>query len=392
MRVKSIALLVLALACGGVASLGIIQVLSKRGTEAAPTEGENQAIFVASKDVSQGDLLNGQCLKLVQWPKDKIPAGALGRLEDIEGRRTRSKLFAEEPILDAKLAAKGTNAPGADMLIPRGYRQVTIRVDAVSGGGNLLLPGCRVDLLVYLTKNPGGGIQETTTRTILQDIKVFAVNEVVNLETGGPETKSIQVRTVSLLVTPAQAELVTLASELGSIKLVMRGPEEEAQVQTDGALPHQLFGAAGKSQRDKEDTGDDSLAGLKEKGKGFLEYLNALRKTADAQKTPTPEPPPEETWSMRILAGADVSDITMREVVSSALADAGGWSVSGLKPAGSKASKAAPEVKPPLAPPEQPAKAGSGPSNGGPGGRGSPAALPGGLPPLPVASPMPAAS
>ena len=67
---------------------------------------------MASKDVPQGDPLNGQCLKLVQWPKDKVPAGALGRLEDIEGRRTRTKLFAEEPILDSKLAVKGANAPG----------------------------------------------------------------------------------------------------------------------------------------------------------------------------------------------------------------------------------------------------------------------------------------
>ena len=333
---------------------------------------------MASKDVPQGDPLNGQSLKLVQWPKDKVPAGTLGRLEDIEGRRTRTKLFAEEPILESKLAAKGSVAPGADILIPKGYRVVSIRVDAVSGGAGLLLPGCRVNLLVHLAKNVGVGISETTTRTILQDIKVFAVNEVVTIETGGPETKSIQARTVSLLVTPAQAELVTLATELGSIKLVMRGPEEEAQVTTEGALPHQLFGAAGKSLREKEETGDDSLGKLKEKGKDFLGYLDQLRKTTEAEKTPAAEsPPPVETWSMRILAGPDMSDVTLQEVASSTLADASLWSVSGLKAHSGKESKAAPEVKIPP-PPEQsnkpPAKAGS-----GSGERGNQAVLPGGL-------------
>ncbi|MGO8688462.1 MAG: Flp pilus assembly protein CpaB [Thermoguttaceae bacterium] len=383
MRVKSIVLLVLALGCGAVASVGIIQVVAKRGAEVAPAQGEDQAIFVASKDVPQGDPLNGQCLKLVQWPKDKVPAGALGRLEDIEGRRTRTKLFAEEPILDSKLAVKGANAPGADILIPKGYRVVSIRVDAVSGGGNLLLPGCRVDILVHMAKNPGGGIPETTTRTILQDIKVFAVNEIVNLENGGPETKSIQVRTVSLLVTPAQAELVMLATELGSIKLVMRSPEEETQTQTDGALPHQLLGIAGKSQRDKEESGEDAgLGNLKDKGKEFNDFLSSLRKKDDV-KVPAPEPPPEEIWSMRILNGAEMNDVIMREAANSALADASWWSVSGVKSTPGKKGQAAESKTPP--PPEEnkPAKPGSGPGNGG---RGNQAALPGNLP-LPPATP-----
>ena len=220
------------------ASLGIIQVIAKRGT--LPGGRGNPGGLRGHEGRAAGRPADGPDLKLEQWPKDKVPAGALGRLEDIEGRRTRSKLYAGEPILDNKLAAKGVNAPGADIMIPKGYRVVSIRVDAVSGGADLLLPGCRVDLLVHMARNPSMGIRETTTRTILQDIKVFAVNNVVTLDTAGPETKSIPARTVSLLVTPAQAEKVTLATEMGSIKLVMRGPEEETQVRTDGALPQRV--------------------------------------------------------------------------------------------------------------------------------------------------------
>ena len=186
MRAKSVALLLLALGCGAVASVGIIQVISKSCGDARPAQGEFQAIFVAVKDMPQGDPLTGQTLKLEQWPKNTVPPGALSRLDDIEGRRTRNKLFAGEPILDTMLAAKGVNAPGADIMIPKGYRVVSIRVDAVSGGADLLLPGCRVDLLVHMVRNPNLGIRETTTRTILQDIKVFAVNNVVTLDTDRP--------------------------------------------------------------------------------------------------------------------------------------------------------------------------------------------------------------
>jgi pilus assembly protein CpaB len=377
MRAKSVLLLILALACGGVASLGITRVIAQRGTDSAPA-AETQSIFVVSKDVPQGDPLTAQELKLEQWPKDKLIPGALSRLEDIEGRRTRTKLYAGEPILDGKLAAKGVNAPGADIMIPKGYRVVSIRVDAVSGGGNLLLPGCRVDLLVHMAKNASLGIRETTTRTILQDIKVFAVNDVVNLDANGPETKSIQARTVSLLVTPAQAEKVTLATELGSIKLVMRGPEEEAEVQTEGALPHELFGDSDKANRDKEDmtTQPTRLESLKEQGKGFLDYLNALREKANVEK-PAPAEPVQETWSMRVLAGADVKDVTLRGPASTG-PDAGYWTLSDGKPAGANGGKNAPEVKvPPLPEEKQPAKTGTLPGDSGPGGHGNQAGQPG---------------
>jgi pilus assembly protein CpaB len=385
MRAKTVALLVLALGCGAVASVGIVQVIAKRGTDPAPVEAETQAVFTALKDVSQGDPLSGENVKLEQWPKDKVPAGALGRLEDIDGRRTRSKLYAGEPILDKKLAAKGVNTAGADIMIPKGYRVVSIRVDAVSGGADLLLPGCRVDLLVHMAKNPSVGINETTTRTVLQDIKVFAVNNVVTIDATGPETKSIPARTVSLLVTPAQAERVTLASELGSIKLVMRGPEEEVQERTKGTRPSDLFGESDKAERDKEsEAGKSSLTTLKETGKGVLDYLNELRKQADAAKPAVVEPA-EESWSMRILAGGEVNDVTMRGAANAALADAGAWSVSGLKSGGNSGGSAAPRHTPPPAPEQKPAKTESGPSDGGNGGRANQAGQPGG-------SPMPAAS
>ena len=266
-------------------------------------------------------------------------------------------------------------------MIPKGYRVVSIRVDAVSGGGNLLLPGCRVDLLVHMAKNVNLGIRETTTRTILQDIKVFAVNNVVAMDANGPETKSIQARTVSLLVTPAQAEKVTLATELGSIKLVMRGPEEETEVQTEGALPRELFGDSDKANRGKEEaTQPTGLNNLKEQGKGFLEYLNALREKANVEK-PAPPEPAQETWSVRILAGADVNEVTLRGPASTG-PDAGYWTLSSGRAAGNNGGKNTLEIKvpPPPAEEKQPAKTGILPGDDGLGGRGNQAGQPGGGP------------
>ncbi len=117
-------------------------------------------------------------VKQEPWPKDRVPPGALSNIEDVEGRRIRQRVFAGEPILENKLLSKGASAQGASAVIPIGYRVVSVQVDSVSGSG-LILPGDRVDVLVYLVSNSQNAITETSTRTVLQDVKVFAVNDVV---------------------------------------------------------------------------------------------------------------------------------------------------------------------------------------------------------------------
>ena len=147
--------------------------MAKRDTGQAGPVGETVPVFVATKDINFADTLTADMLKQEPWPKDKIPQGALSKIEEIEGRRARQKLFAGEPILENKLLGKGASAQGASAVIPLGYRVVAVKVDNVSGSG-LILPGDRVDVLVYLVGNSQRDVVETSTRTVLQDVKVFA--------------------------------------------------------------------------------------------------------------------------------------------------------------------------------------------------------------------------
>ena len=251
MRPKSLALLMLALGCGLVASIGIHQWMTRRDGQTGPP-GETVPVFLATADIGLGESLSSQLVKEEQWPKDKAPPGAISQIEDIEGRRTRTKLYAGEPILENKLLGKGDRDQGATALIPKGYRVVSVKVDLVSGGSSLILPGDRVDVMVHLVKDLSRDIPETVTRTILQDIKVFAVNDVVGLESQKDGSKSIVAKTISLLVTPEQAAKVMLASQLGNVQLVMRGIEEEKQSPNAQAKPSELFGAASKGEPEKE--------------------------------------------------------------------------------------------------------------------------------------------
>jgi pilus assembly protein CpaB len=289
--------------------------MTKRNSEPAGPTGETQSIIVATSDIAMGDLLTPQVLKLEQWPKDKISLGAATRIEDVENRRARTKLYAGEPILENKLLGKGASEQGATALIPKGYRVVPVKVDLVSGGSSMILPGDRVDVMVHLVRDPGREINETVTRTILQDVKVFAVNDIVDLEKEKEGIgRSITAKTISLLVTPDQAATVMLASQLGIINLVMRSSEDDQQLTNSQAKPSELFGSP-KSNRDKESLMAGTESSLGEKAKGFVDFLKSIRsKPADqaqaaAGPTSAAEEPKRETWTMRVLKPGDVQEV-----------------------------------------------------------------------------------
>ena len=205
-------------------------------------------------DIGLGDLLTAQVLKLEQWPKDKVPPGAVSRLEDVEGRRARTKLYAGEPILENRLLGKGASEQGATAMIPKGYRVVPVKVDLVSGGSSLILPGDRVDVMVHLVKDPGRDISETVTRTILQDIKVFAVDNIVDLEKDKESNgKSIAAKTIALLVTPGTGGQGDVGHATGNRQSRDAEPRgRPTGPERAGAGLSELFGAAAKAERSKE--------------------------------------------------------------------------------------------------------------------------------------------
>jgi pilus assembly protein CpaB len=314
MRAKSMAMLMLALGCGLVASIGITQVMAKRNAEPVST-GETTPIFIAVKDISLGDRLSAEVLKLESWPKDKVPAGAVSKIEDIEGCRTRTKLYAGEPILEKKLLGKGASMQGDSAKIPDGMRAVAVKVDNVSGGPGLIMPGDRVDVLVHLVRNPSLDIQETSTRTILQDIKVFAVNDVVDVgeQKDTKDKEKETAKTISLLVTPAQAADLMLATELGKVRLVMRNADDKGRSLDGSSNPSVLFGEGKKSNRDKESLLKPEAA-TPPKNTGFANFLEGMKKQlAVKPQAALPSLPliANETWTMRFLGPNGINEIML---------------------------------------------------------------------------------
>jgi pilus assembly protein CpaB len=310
MRAKSLLLLLLALGCGLVASIGITQVMAKR-TGGPQTPATNMAtIFVALENVPTGDPITPQVIKLEPWPKDKVPPGALTKLEDIENRRPKTTIYKGAPILENQLLPRGSNQ-GATSQIPKGYRVVAVKVDDVSGSSSLIRPGDRVDVICHFQKNSSKGIEVTKTQTVLEDIKVFAVNDVYDLDSSSKE-KKIAAKTINLLVTPAQAEKVTLISELGKVRLVMRSYEDEGQFNSPGTTTQDVLTDFEKSDRQKDDPAPPSQPIVAAaKPDEFLKFLES-KKTEAAPAAVAEGPREPNNWTIRVITANQVNDVVMQ--------------------------------------------------------------------------------
>jgi hypothetical protein len=200
-----------------------------------------------------------------------------------------------------------------------------VKVDSVSGGPGLILPGDRVDVLVHLKRN-SQDIHETSTRTFLQNIQVFAVNDIVNTERD-PESKDkdkrISAQTISLLVTPAQGARLMLATEMGSVRLVMRSPEEEGEANTGNSNVKDLTGEPQSGKPEKETLTAPEVDKTPTKSNAVTDFLKNMKTQLDKPKAAVPN----ETWTMLVLQPNGINEVVLEADKSSNAAKTpqGGW-------------------------------------------------------------------
>jgi pilus assembly protein CpaB len=193
-------------------------------------------LVVATQMVPLGAVLGRDAVKLRPVPESMFPAGGFSRVEDVLERSVISTIQPDEPVLDARLAARGSGI-GLAPLIPAGMRAIAVRVNDVVGVAGFVLPGMRVDVLV--TARPPGR-SDTYTRTVLQNILVLSAGQTIQTDA---KSQSINAPVVTLLVDPAEAEVLTLANAEGRIQLVLRNSTDRQNAGTRGRQMGELFGA-----------------------------------------------------------------------------------------------------------------------------------------------------
>jgi pilus assembly protein CpaB len=212
MNGKSLGMLMMAVVCGLGAMYGTTKLLSKDHVK--PVE-EMQDVVVAVRDLKIEETLKPELVKVLRKAKSAVPPGAFSAPKDIEDRWVQVGILEDEPIVDRKLAPRGS-PPGLVGRIPKGMRAYAVDVNEQTGVSGFILPDHRVDIVRV---EPGQNGHPSEAETVLQDVLVLASGQVFTR----PEDKSIKSSTVTLAVTPEQVDILVAAKAKGVLTLSLRG-------------------------------------------------------------------------------------------------------------------------------------------------------------------------
>ncbi|MBS1875019.1 MAG: Flp pilus assembly protein CpaB [Acidobacteria bacterium] len=257
------------------------QITARAGGSPKPAQAvEMKDVVIAGKPLAVGVTIKREDLKVIQVSKDAFPKGAFAKVEEVIERSVVSNILVDEPVIEGRLAARGSGL-GLAPVIPVGMRAVSVRVNDVAGVAGFVLPGMRVDVLVTGRPPSADG---TITKTCLQNILVLSAGQTMQPDTRG---QAMPAPTVTLLATPEQAEILTLANSEGHIQLVLRNGSDQGIESPPGREVSELYGA--KARRPQAPQGAE----------GTPRQRPVAVAVAPKAAPPPPPPPPDQVVVIR---------------------------------------------------------------------------------------------
>jgi pilus assembly protein CpaB len=221
MNRKTTPVLVIAILCG----LGAMVASSRMLAGGTAPAAESQQIVLAARDILAEEVLKPDMVKLETVARSAVPPGAFTSFREVADRWVQVKVFDGEPIVDRKLAPKGTPT-GLVALIPKGKRAFAINVNEQTGVSGFIRPEHHVDVFQATTAangEPGRAIP------VLQDLLVLASGTSIQ----STPDKAVQARTVTVAVTVEEASILTMAQARGgplSLALRAMNDHEKADI------------------------------------------------------------------------------------------------------------------------------------------------------------------
>jgi pilus assembly protein CpaB len=237
-NVRFVIVLLVALVAAGVASFTAYRAI--QNLPAKEVEVRGVPTVVAARPLQVGTLLTRNDVRVVSWPERALVPGAFRSIDAVVNRGLVAATSENEPITESKVAAAGAGA-GLPPTIPQGMRAISLKVNDVVGVAGFVVPGTRVDVVVTIRSAQGGSM----SRIVLDNITVLAAGTRHDQARAGAQgAPALLATVVTLLVTPEQAERLTLAGSEGAITLVLRNPLDAEPVKTDGARVNGLLGGS----------------------------------------------------------------------------------------------------------------------------------------------------
>lgn len=217
-----------------VAAMVVYSALKRREAEVQQAKLQAVEIVVAAHELGIGTKLDASSVRTVRWSRDSMPPGAFTDPSAVINKYTKNSFVENQPIVADWLFSGDKNAGVLPLLIPTGMRALSVPVDEVSDIAGFVLPHAHVDVLVTVTSG-----DKPLTKIVLQDVEVLAIAQDIEQVNDKPQP----VHVVTMLVTPDQAERLTLASGQGGLRLALRNYDDKNVIATNGVTVAQLLGA-----------------------------------------------------------------------------------------------------------------------------------------------------
>lgn len=234
MNIRTLVTMAVAVVLGLVAVLLVRNYIGQAQRTPAQAAGSlgTKPVVVAAAPIQRGAALAPNLLKVVTYPADAVPPGAVGTIAELgapgpNGRLSLRSLGPNEPILMSQVTGPGGKVTLAAVVSP-GMRAVSVHSNDVAGVAGFVLPGDRVDIL--LTR-PNGDNGAPVTQVLAENVKVLGVDQLAD----NAADKPVVAHVVTVEATPDQADVISLAQTVGAVTFTLRHVADEAPLEHHAA-------------------------------------------------------------------------------------------------------------------------------------------------------------
>jgi pilus assembly protein CpaB len=239
--------IIVALFFGMIAGYGIYNFLRQQRLAMDALKQSTRDVVVAVKEIPSGTVVTDDMIGIVPYLQSSIPAGTFSSPEQVNGKVVRATVAAGEPVLESRLGEKA----GLTVLLTPGQRAMAVRVDEIIGVSGFIAPNDRVDVIANVTPSGAGEDAQDgqIAKIVLQNRRVLAVAQTMEEKKDG---KPQVVNSITLELTPEEAEKLSIASLEGHLILALRGPHDEDIVETQGITKSDLLALAPHPQQQQQ--------------------------------------------------------------------------------------------------------------------------------------------
>jgi len=230
MRSRIALLFVLALICAAGAAYLVLKKMQQMDQPVVAAVAKIAPILIATRNLPTGSVIAAADVRVMDWPAESWPVGGMPPDSIVFGETVVKLPIAQNtPVIDTQIAHKGLGGSLAYVL-PPGRVAATIGVTEISGVAGHIGPGNFVDVLFTHEADLGVDIgysnadeaPQGVTETLLVHIKVLAVDQLIN--DVNPEIAVVE--SVTLEVSPKEAEILVLAETVGRLSLALNSAVE----------------------------------------------------------------------------------------------------------------------------------------------------------------------